>query len=415
MARIIPFRAFRPPRNMVHLVASRSFVSYSRSGLSHKLSTNPYSFINIINPEIGDRKKTKSNTINRFKKVRDKYQQFIQEGTFIQDEEDSFYVYRQKFKGKIFTGIIAGASIDDYENGTIKKHEHTILKREVVFKNYLETTDMNAEPVLMTYPDDDRIKAVLEKCLQEVAEYDYMSANGACHQFWKISNTEDIQLIQKRFESFDALYIADGHHRCASSNLLGHELRRKNPDHKGTEKYNYLMSFFVPESELNILEFNRVVEDLNGLSDEEFLTKLNDFFDVTELSVTAFKPKSYNQIGMYLSGIWYALDAKIGNFDQNHPVEKLDVSILSKNILEPILGIEDLRKDKRVQFYGARNDTEMLTKLVDSGKMKVAFALHPVTIDQLKNVADMHSYMPPKSTYIEPKIRSGLALYKISD
>ena len=415
MAKIIPFKAFRPPRNMVHLVASRSFVSYSRSGLTHKLSTNPYSFIHIINPEFGDQKKTKSNTVSRFKKVRGKINQFIEEGTFVQDKEDSLYVYRQKFRGNVFTGIIAGASIDDYENGVIKKHEHTILKREVIFKNYLETTDMNAEPVLMTYPDNDRIKEVLERQLKSTPEYDYMSANSACHQFWKISDPEDIRVIQEQFVGFNALYIADGHHRCASSNLLGHEMRRNNPNHTGNEKYNFLMSFFVPESELNILEFNRVVEDLNGLSDTEFLSKLDEFFDVTKLSVKAFKPKSYNQIGMYLSNTWYALDAKIGTFDQNHPVEKLDVSILSKNILEPILGIGDLRKDRRVQFLGARNDTQMLTKLVDSGKMKVAFALHPVTIDQLKNVADMHSHMPPKSTYIEPKIRSGLALYKISE
>ena len=198
MAKIIPFKAFRPPRNMVHLVASRSFVSYSRSGLTHKLSTNPYSFINIINPEFGDRKKTKSNTVNRFKKVRDKFNQFIEEGTFVQDKEDSLYVYRQKFRGNVFTGIIAGASIDDYENGVIKKHEHTILKREVIFKNYLETTDMNAEPVLMTYPDNDRIKEVLERQLKSTPEYDYMSANSACHQFWKISDPEDIKVIQEQ-------------------------------------------------------------------------------------------------------------------------------------------------------------------------------------------------------------------------
>ncbi len=415
MAKIIPFKAFRPPRNMVHLVASRSFVSYSRSGLNHKLSTNPYSFINIINPEFGTKVKTKPNSVNRFKKVREKFLEFINEGIFVQDTEDSLYLYRQKFHGNVYTGIIAGASIDDYENGTIKKHEHTILKREVVFKKYLETTDMNAEPVLMTYPDNTSIKEVLDKVMKTEPVYDFISANSASHEFWQISNTQDIQDIQRQFDTFDALYIADGHHRCASSNLLGHEMRRKNPNHTGKEKYNYLMSFFIPESQLNILEFNRVVQNLNGLSDEQFLGKLNDFFEVKKLNVKDYKPKSYNQIGMYLSGEWYALDAKIGTFDSNHPVERLDVSILSQNILEPILGIRDLRTDKRVQFIGGRNDNDSLKRLIDRGKMKVGFVLHPITTSQLKNVADMHQYMPPKSTYIEPKIRSGLALYKISD
>ncbi len=415
MARIIPFKAFRPPRKMVHLVASRSFVSYSRSGLNHKLSTNPYSFINIINPEFGSKKRTKPNTVNRFKQVKKKFQEFIDQGIFKQDDSDSFYIYRQNYLGKSYTGIIAGASIDDYENGTIKKHEHTILKREVVFKNYLEMTDMNAEPVLMTYPDSNSVKIVIDKYLSQTPEYDFMSANSASHEFWKIDDSADISLITEAFNGFDALYIADGHHRCASSNLLGHELRRKNPNHTGTEKYNYLMSFLIPESQLNILEFNRVVEDLNNLTDDEYLEKLNDFFIVQKLNVSNFKPKSYNQIGMYLSGCWYALDAKIGTFDQNHPVERLDVSILSQNLLEPILGIKDLRTDKRVQFIGGRNEDNILTKLIDRGKMKVGFVLHPVTLDQLKNVADMHQYMPPKSTYIEPKIRSGLAIYKISD
>lgn len=415
MAKIIPFKAFRPPRNMVHLVASRSFVSYSRSGLNHKLSTNPYSFINIINPEFGSRVKTKPNSTNRFKKVRDKFQEFIDKGIFIQDQRENLYVYRQKFKGNTYTGIIAGASIDDYENGTIKKHEHTILKREVVFKKYLETTDMNAEPVLMTHPDNEVINQVMSAVTSTPPEYDFMTANSASHEFWLISETKHITAIQEQFEQFDALYIADGHHRCASSNLLGHEMRRKNPNHRGDEKYNYLMSFFIPESQLNILEFNRVVENLNGLSDEEFLGKLDDLFFIKKLNVSHFKPKSYNQIGMYLSGAWYALDAKIGTFDQNHPVERLDVSILSTNILDPILGIKDLRTDKRVQFLGGRNDSNLLKQLIDKGKMKVGFVLHPVTVDQLKNVADMHQYMPPKSTYIEPKIRSGLALYKISE
>ncbi|UTW62590.1 DUF1015 domain-containing protein [bacterium SCSIO 12741] len=415
MAKITPFKAFRPPRNMVHLVASRSYVSYSRSGLAHKLNTNPYSFIHIINPEFGIKRKTKPNSNQRFENVAKKVQEFIDKGFFIRDNKDTFYLYRQSFHEHQFCGIIAGTSIDDYQNGVIKKHEHTLLKRETVFKTYLETTDINAEPVLMTHPDSANLEAIFERCMKERPEYEFLSSNGANHELWLIQNPEDIQTIQAEYNSFDSLYIADGHHRCASSNLLGQQKRQENPDYTGQEKYNYLMSYIIPESQLWIMEFNRMVEDLNGLSRDEFLDQVRDYFEVSEYKGKKFKPKGYNQIGMYLEGQWYALDAKIGTFDVNHPVEKLDVSILSNNLLDPILGISDLRTDKRVHFVAGDEPLVNMTRQVDSGKMKVAFCLHPITLKQLKEVADNHQYMPPKSTYIEPKIRSGLTLYRISE
>ena len=415
MAKISPFRAFRAPRNMVHLVASRSYISYSTAGLRHKLTTNPFSFINIINPEFGEKRKTKANTGKRFRNVRAKFQEFLDKKTFIQDKSECYYIYRQNFQGHTYTGIIAGTSIDDYQNGLIKKHEHTIIKRELIFKQYLEITDFNAEPVLMTYPDDERLTKIYAKYTQHRPEYDFMSANTATHEFWIIDREEDIAVITKEFENFDSLYIADGHHRSASSNLLGQTLKSENPSHSGKEKYNFLMTYLIPESELRIMEFNRLITDLNGLEDEEFLAQVADYFTVHKLDVKDFKPKSYNQIGMYMAGRWYALDAKVGMFDQNHPVERLDVSILTNNLLTPILGIKDLRSDKRVEFAGGTQSVEDLVKMVDRGKMKAAFILHPVTIDQLKDVADNHQYMPPKSTWVEPKIRSGLLLYKISD
>lgn len=415
MAKITPFKAYRAARNTVHLVASRSFVSYSKTGLAHKLNTNPYSFINIINPQYSIKQRTKANSPARFKLVAKKFQEFIDRKIFIRDEKESIYLYRQMFKGNTFLGLIAGGAIDDYQNGIIKKHEHTILKRENTFKNYLQITDFNAEPVLVTYPDDKDVETVIKKYTDIRPEYDFMSSNSACHELWVIDDQKDIDKIQKAFEKFETLYIADGHHRCASSNLLGQDLKRKNPKHTGKENYNSMMTFFIPESRLNILEFNRLVQDLNGLSNEEFLKQIADFFEVTKIESQHFKPRAYNEIGMYLDGSWYALNAKIGTFDVNHPVEKLDVSILSNNLLEPVLGIKDLRVDKRVQFLGGRHGEKELMSIVDKGKMKVAFVLHPVTIEQLKNVANNHLYMPPKSTYIEPKIRSGLTLYKISD
>lgn len=415
MAKIIPFKAFRAARNTVHLVASRSFVSYSKASLAHKLNTNPYSFIHIINPQYTFQKRTKANSPARFKLVAKKFQEFIQRGIFKQDEKEAIYLYKQAYKGNSYIGLIAGGAIDDYQNGVIKKHEHTILKRENIFKNYLKITDFNAEPVLVTYPDNKDVESIIEKYLAIRPEYDFMSSNSACHEMWVITDKNDIKVIQKAFEGFDSLYIADGHHRCASSNLLGQTLKQENKNHTGNEHYNYMMSFFIPESRLNILEFNRLVEDLNGLSTKEFLTQIGDFFDIQKIEEEFFKPRAYNEIGMYIEGSWYALNAKVGTFDVNHPVERLDVSILSNNLLEPILGISDLRTDKRVQFLGGRHGEKELMTRVNKGKAKVAFVLHPVTIDQLKEVADNHQYMPPKSTYIEPKIRSGLTLYKISD
>ncbi|MBD80720.1 MAG: hypothetical protein CL840_17530 [Crocinitomicaceae bacterium] len=415
MAKIAAFKAFRAKRNTVHLVASRSFVSYSKAGLAHKLNTNPYSFINIINPQYSATKRTKANSPARFKQVQKKFQEFLDRKVFIQDKKDSLYLYKQEFKGNTYIGLIAGASIDDYQNGIIKKHEHTILKRETTFKKYLEITDFNAEPILITYPNNKTIDQVLGKYLSVRPEYEFMSSNSACHEFWIVEDSNDIGVITREFEGFDSLYIADGHHRCASSNLLGQDARRKNPDFTGKEHFNYMLAFYIPESRLNIMEFNRLVEDLNGLSDKEFIEQVEDYFDVKKISSKHFKPRAYNEIGMYLGGSWYALNAKIGTFDENHPVERLDVSILSNNLLDPILGIRDLRTDRRVQFMGGRHGEKELMNVVDKGKMKVAFALHPVTMEQLKTVANNHLYMPPKSTYIEPKLRSGLTLFRISD
>lgn len=415
MAKITPFKGLRAPRNMVHLVASRSYISYSSAGLRHKLTTNPYSFINIINPEFGEKRKTKANTQRRFKAVRQKFDEFLNQEIFVQDAVDSLYVYRQKFLGHTYTGLIAGTSIDDYQNGLIKKHEHTIIKRELIFKNYLDITDFNAEPVVMTFPDDDKITKIFEKYTSARPEYDFMTANSASHELWVIQDPKDIETIRSEFESFDSLYIADGHHRCASSNLLGQERKRLNSKHTGQEKYNFIMTYLIPESELFIMEFNRLVMDLNGLNAEEFIAQVEDFFVVHKLDVKTFKPRSYNQIGMYLEGSWYALDAKVGTFDENHPVERLDVSILTNNLLDPILGIKDLRSDPRIEFAGGTQTIEELVQLVDKGKVKAAFILHPVTIEQLKAVADNHQYMPPKSTWVEPKIRSGLVLYKIGN
>ncbi|MBF90364.1 MAG: hypothetical protein CMP75_01215 [Flavobacteriales bacterium] len=411
MADIRPFKAVRPTRDKVSLVASRSYLSYSEETLIEKLEHNPYTFLHIINPDYSD-KQTEVKGKAKYHLVKNKFNEFKAEGVFIEDKKPTIYLYQQQKGEVIFTGIICASSVDDYLNGDIKIHEQTIARREEMFKDYLNITGFNAEPVLLTYPDQNGVDDVLESYIKSRPEYEFTTTNRSIHRLWLIQDENDIQKLQDIFEKVDTLYIADGHHRSASSALLCQQKRKENPHYTDSENFNYCMSYLIPESQLRILDFNRIVKDLNGLSSEEFIAAVSSTYQVSE-SENSFIPREKNEIGIYLEGKWYSLIAQDSSFNRNHIVEKLDPAILSNNILSPILGIHDLRTDKRVSFIDGTLGKEALEKSVDSGEYAVAFLLKPISVQQLKEVADASKSMPPKSTYIEPKLRSGLLIYSI--
>ena len=411
MINIKPFKAVRPTRDKAYLVASRSYLSYSDTTLREKLLNNPYTFLHIINPEYS------SNTpllagIEKYKMVRAKYNEFKDNGTLVRDEKACLYIYQQVTAENIYTGIIAASSVDDYINGSIKVHEHTIAKREFMFADYLETTGFNAEPVLLSYSKVPRINKIMEVYMQERPEYEFTSTNKVLHHLWLIDNESDIQEIQRLFKGVESVYIADGHHRSASSSSL---CMRKRNEHHGSnreEPFDYFMSFLIDDEQMRIYDFNRLVGDLNGLSVEEYLLRVSEVYTFEKKS-GAHKPSQKDEISMYLDGNWYSLIAKEHSYNSAHCVEHLDTAILSKNILEPILGIKDIRNDDRIDFMDGKQGLMALESAVDCGEYRVAFALKSITFEQLKRVADQNEIMPPKSTYIEPKLRSGLTIYSI--
>ena len=413
MADIKPFKAVRPTRDKVSLVASRSYLSYSEETLIEKLENNPYTFLHIINPDYSD-KKTKVNLKGKAKYalIKNKFNEFKDEGIFIEDNKPTLYLYQQKNSEFIFTGIICASSVDDYLNGDIKIHEQTIARREEMFKEYLNITGFNTEPVLLTYPDQNEVNDVLNTYIKSRPEYEFTTTNRSTHKLWLIQDKNDLQILQDIFEKLDSLYIADGHHRSASSARLCQQRREENPNYTGDESFNYFMSFLIPENQLRILDFNRIVKDLNGLTSKEFITSISKAYKV-EKREDSFVPLKENEIGMYLEDNWYSLTANDSTFDKNHCVKKLDPAILSNNILSTILGIQDLRTDNRIRFINGSQGKSALESAVDSGDYSVAFMLKPIDVQQLKDVADARESMPPKSTYVEPKLRSGLLIYSI--
>lgn len=413
MAVIKPFKGIRPTRDKAHLVASRSVNLYKPRILNAKLEENPYTFMHVILPEFGTKATTKPNTSERFKLVRKSFENFQKRGIFLQDKNDCLYIYRQLKDGFTYTGIIAGASVDDYLNGVIKIHEQTLTKREEIFKNYLDICGFNAEPVLLSYQDDATVESVLGRYTSTRAEYEFATTDGVIHLLWVIDKKKDIDTVVKAFSKIPAIYIADGHHRSASSALLAVERRKKKKNYTGNEMFNYCMAFFISESQLNIYDFNRVVKDLNGLSNQQFLQRLKENFDVESKGKKCYRPKKLHNFSMYLNGEWYSLTAKKGSFNSKHPVGNLDAQILTDTILSPILGIHDLKTDSRIEFVGGLRGMEGLQQKVDEGKMKVAFGLFPVKVGQLKEIADTNNIMPPKTTWIEPKLRSGLVIQSL--
>jgi len=414
MAKIIPFKAIRPAADKVHLVATRSYVSYSQMNLSRKLAENPYSFIHVINPEFSMNIKPVKG-VSRFPLVREKYLDFVQQGILQQDATPAFYIYRQIQPNDSFTGIICGISNDDYLNGTIKVHEQTLTRREKLFKQYLDVCNFNAEPVLLTYRDDSLIEEIINGTMaQNPPVYDFSTTDKMRHQMWLIDNPTAIEAITQQFSHKNSIYIADGHHRSASSSLLGKDRKKKNRQHTGNELYNYLMAYLVPESQLTIYDFNRVVKDLNGHSAEDFLRLLQADFTITPCD-EIYQPERLHNFSLYLNKRWYSLQLKITPPKDCTPVESLDAQILSDKVLSKILNIRDLKTDSRIEFVSGKAGMTGLKTYADKKKMAAAFGLFPVTTAQLKAIADANEIMPPKTTWIEPKLRSGLTIFSFDE
>jgi uncharacterized protein (DUF1015 family) len=415
MATILPFKAFRPTVDKVHLVASRSVDGYAASELKEKLSGNPYSFLHIINPDFEDGKKTKPGSKERLQKVKKRFTDFVNEHIFLRDSTANYYLYRQLKNNITYVGIIACTSIDDYLNGVIKIHEQTLTQREEKLKEYLEVCEFNAEPVLFCYPNIKQIDALSEDTMTHRADYDFTTTDKVRHTLWVINTSKSVKFITEQFSKLPAVYIADGHHRSASSALLAKQKREKDKNYTGKEAYNFYLGIFFPENQLKIYEYNRVVKDLNGLTTTSLLQKLSKSFEVSEIKEAIFKPNKQHELSMYLENKWYSLVAKEGVYKSDNPVGSLDASILTEHVLYPIFNIHDLKTDKRIGFVPGIKGAEFLKQTVDEGKAAVAFGLYPVTMNHLKWIADTNNSMPPKSTWVEPKMRSGLVVYSFNE
>jgi uncharacterized protein (DUF1015 family) len=414
MATIIPFKGIRPAKDKVHLVASRSVDGYSRNELLDKLNGNPFTFLHVINPDFTDGRHTQPGSQQRLAKIKNKFDEFRSNKVLIKDTKVCYYIYQQHKNGNTFTGIIGCGSIDDYLEGIIKIHEQTITEREEKLKEYLEICDFNAEPVLFSYPNDPVIDELTDNITMTEPTNDFTTTDQVRHILWAVSDIPTISDIRERFRQIPAVYIADGHHRSASSALFGITKRKQHPDYKWDDPFNFYLGIFFPETQLKIYDFNRVIHDLNNLDEQQFLRQISLKFNVEEKGTEVFSPTNRHNFSMYLSGKWYSLTAREGIVHDKEPVGSLDAFILTEHILSPILGIHDLKTDKRISFVPGIKGMMELKNRVDKGDA-VAFGLFPVSMEQLKLIADTKNIMPPKTTWIEPKMRSGLVIYSLSE
>ncbi len=411
-----PFKAIRPPRDKAHLVASRSYISYPKGELVDKLNGNPYTFLHLINPEASLGLKSTKNTLDRFKMVRERFDEWVKKDYFHTDTQPGFYIYRQTQPDQVFTGILGCTSIHDYEKGKIKIHEHTLTEREQVFVNYLDATEFHAEPVLLTYPDDRLIENIVHRYSETRGDFDFTTTDMIRHQLWPVYEKSDLDLIERRFAALDAFYIADGHHRSASSFRLAEQRREKNPSMTENDGANFFMSILIPESEMHIEPFHRLVSDLNDKTHQQLLKDLEEQFNVTKVNDgPSAKPHKIHEFAMYLNKTWYDLELKDLPSASDSPVERLDPHIITERILVPILGIKDVKTDTRLTCIGGKEGYKSIEKMVDSGKFAVGFWLFPTSIQQVKEIADNNLFMPPKSTWVEPKLRSGLTVFEFGD
>ena len=422
MAIVKPFKGVRPPKDLVEQVESRPYDVLDSEEARVEAGDNEKSLYHIIKPEINFEPGTSEYDPRVYEEAARQFAKFQQNGWLVQDEKEQYYIYAQTSclpanggKEKTQYGIVVGAYSGDYQTGVIKKHELTRADKEEDRMKHVRVNDANIEPVFFAYPDDEVLLQLIDKYAKTTPEYDFVAPiDGFGHKLWVVSDDEDIKTITERFAKMPNLYIADGHHRSAAAALVGAEKAKQNPNHRGDEEYNYFMAVCFPASQLTILDYNRVIKDLNGLTPEEFIKALEKNFVVEKKGAAEYRAQELHEFALYLEGEWYSLKAKPGTYDENDPIGVLDVSISSKLILDDILGIKDLRRDKRIDFVGGLRGLGELKRRVDSGEMKTALALYPVTMKQIMDIADSGNIMPPKATWFEPKLRSGLVIHKLS-
>jgi len=415
MATIKPFKGIRPPKELIEQIESRPYDVLNSEEAREEAKGNEKSLYHIIKPEIDFEVGTSEYDPRVYEQAAKNFKNFQEKGWLVQDEKDHYYIYAQTMNNKTQYGLVVGAYVNDYLDGTIKKHELTRKDKEEDRMKHVRVCDANIEPVFFAYPDNAALDQLIMRYATTAPEYDFIAPiDGFRHQFWIIENAEDINLITAEFEKMPALYIADGHHRSAAAALVGAEKAKQNPNHKGDEEYNYFMAVCFQASQLTILDYNRVVTDLNGLTEQEFLTRLEKDFIVEDKGTDIYRPNALHNFSLYLNKHWYSLTAKDGTFDNSDPIGVLDVDISSRLIFDSILDIKDFRTDKRIDFVGGLRGLEELKRRVDSGEMQMALALYPVSMQQIMDIANTGNIMPPKATWFEPKLRSGLVIHKLS-
>lgn len=415
MATIKPFKGVRPPKNLVEKIESRPYDVLESEEARVEAGDNEMSLYHIIKPEIDFEPGTSEYDPRVYEKAAENFKAFQEKGWLVQDDKEQYYIYAQTMNSKTQYGLVVGAYVDDYLNGVIKKHELTRRDKEEDRMKHVRVNNANIEPVFFAYPDNDVLNTLIMRYASTHPEYDFVAPiDGFRHQFWVISDQTDIEAITKEFAKMPSLYIADGHHRSAAAALVGAEKAKQNPHHTGKEEYNYFMAVCFQASQLTILDYNRVVKDLNGMTSEEFLNALHNDFEVECKGTEPYRPVQLHEFSLYLDGKWYSLIAKKGTYNDADPIGILDVDISSRLILDKLLGIKDLRSDKRIDFVGGLRGLEELKRRVDSGEMKMALALYPVSMKQIMDIADSGKIMPPKATWFEPKLRSGLIIHKLS-
>ena len=412
--KIKPFRGIRPPRELAKQVSSRPYDVLNSEEAREEAAGNEMSLYHIIKPEINFAPRTDEHDPCVYAAAREQFDLFRQKGWLQQDSEEYYYVYAQTMNGRTQYGLVVAAWVEDYMEGRIKKHELTRRDKEEDRMKHVRVNNANVEPVFFAYPHQEELDAIIARCTAEEPEYDFVSElDGFGHSFWVIRDAADIARITEIVAEMPAMYIADGHHRSAAAALVGNEKKLQNPNHKGDEEYNYFLAVCFPENQLYIMDYNRLVKDLNGMSKEDLLVALQEDFEVQEMGAEIYHPDALHVFSLYVGGHWYKLVAKEGRYDDNDPIGVLDVTISSNLILDKLLGIKDLRSDKRIDFVGGIRGLGELQKRVDSGEMQMALALYPVTMKQLIDIADTGNIMPPKTTWFEPKLRSGLVIHEL--
>ena len=412
MAYIKPFKCVRPEKDIAGRVAALPYDVYNRSEAKKEVEKEPLSFLKVDRAETSFDDSVDTYDERVYLKAKELLCGMIDDGIYEKDEDNAFYIYEQIMNGRSQTSIVGCASVDDYINGVIKKHENTREDKEIDRIKHVDTCNAQTGPIFLAYRSNDIINEVVKKVKNEPAIYDFTSVDGIHHIVWKIAENDDVTAVEKAFADIGDIYIADGHHRAASAVKVGLKRRKENPDYTGEEEFNTFLSVLFPHDELMIMDYNRTVKDLNGLSEEEFLEKIKDNFDIADISDEAVKPVKKGQVTMYLSDKWYTLNAKTALLEITDPVKSLDVSLLQDYLLGPVLGIGDPRTDKRIDFIGGIRGLDELKRRADSD-MKVSFAMYPTSIDELFAVADAGMLMPPKSTWFEPKLRSGLFIHSL--